>query len=89
MSFHSDDEKTLDLDCPIVSVSLGVTRNFDIRPKKRRQGDKQPRAARIALRDGDVLLMFHPMQDNYEHGIPIEKRVLGDRINLTFRRIMA
>mmetsp|Transcript_31352 Transcript_31352/g.74806 ORF Transcript_31352/g.74806 Transcript_31352/m.74806 type:complete len:287 (-) Transcript_31352:76-936(-) len=87
MGYHSDDESSLDPACPIVSISLGATRSFDIRPKKMKQGDKQSRIARIPLRDGDMLVMFPPMQQHYEHSVPVEKRVLGDRINLTFRRV--
>ena len=88
MGYHSDDESSLDPVCPIVSVSLGATRSFDIRPKKNMQGEKQSsRIARIPLRDGDMLVMFPPMQQQYEHAIPVEKKVLGDRINLTFRRV--
>jgi len=87
MGYHSDDEGSLDRVCPIVSISFGATRSFDIRPKKKKQGDKQSRIARIPLRDGDMLVMFPPMQQHYEHAIPVEKKVLGDRINLTFRRV--
>ena len=90
MGFHADDEGSLDPHTPIASVSFGVTRNFDIRArKKKKNGDAggRPRLARIALGDGDLLLMFPPMQDHYEHSIPVEKRAAGERINLTFRRI--
>jgi len=87
MGWHSDDEKMLDLHSPIASVSFGVTRNFDIRARKKMGGEKRTRLARIPLGDGDLLLMFPPMQDHYEHGVPVEKRVAGDRINLTFRRV--
>lgn len=86
MGYHADDEATLHPHYPIASVSLGFTRNFDIRSRKK--GDaKRSRLYRILLGDGDLLLMFPPMQQYYEHGIPVEKRVAGDRINLTFRRV--
>lgn len=89
MSYHTDDESSLDPHSPIASVSLGVARNFDIRQRKMKGSDgRRPRLARISLGDGDLLLMFPPMQDHYEHAVPIEKRVVGDRINLTFRRIV-
>lgn len=95
MSYHSDDESSLCPYSPIASVSLGVTRSFDIRHKKLLTNDsssnkndkKRSRIARILLGDGDVLLMFPPMQEHYEHSIPVEKRVIGERINLTFRRL--
>ena len=87
MGYHADDEAALDPEAPIASVSLGVSRSFDIRPKKKDANKKRARVARIALGDGDLLLMLSPMQNHFEHAIPVEKRVAGERINLTFRRI--
>mmetsp|Transcript_22113 Transcript_22113/g.39441 ORF Transcript_22113/g.39441 Transcript_22113/m.39441 type:complete len:101 (+) Transcript_22113:182-484(+) len=87
MGYHSDDEASLDMQTPIASVSLGITRQFDIRPRKKQNSDKRSRVARIPLGDGDLLLMFHPMQSHFEHSVPVEKRVTGERINLTFRRV--
>mmetsp|Transcript_10268 Transcript_10268/g.22839 ORF Transcript_10268/g.22839 Transcript_10268/m.22839 type:complete len:94 (-) Transcript_10268:102-383(-) len=87
MGYHADDEASLDPHTPIASISLGITRNFDIRPRKKNSDGKRSRVARIALGDGDLLLMLPPMQSHYEHAIPVEKRVAGERINLTFRRI--
>jgi hypothetical protein len=88
MGYHADDEGCLDPHTPIASVSFGITRNFDVRARKKRSDAGRPRLARLALGDGDLLLMFPPMQDYYEHSIPVEKRVAGERINLTFRRII-
>jgi hypothetical protein len=94
MSYHSDDEPSLCSYSPIASISFGVTRSFDIRQKKKMTKDsgstneKRSRIARIPLGDGDVLLMFPPMQRYYEHALPVEKRVVGQRINLTFRRLV-
>jgi alkylated DNA repair dioxygenase AlkB len=87
MSYHTDDESSLHPYFPIASVSFGSTRSFDIRPRKKEDAGKKSRVDRIPLGDGDLLVMFPPMQDYYEHGIPVEKRALGDRINLTFRRV--
>jgi len=87
MSYHADDEATLDRTAPIASVSFGITRSFDIRPRKKTSDGKKSRVARVALGDGDLLLMLSPMQQHYEHAIPMEKRLSGERINLTFRRI--
>jgi alkylated DNA repair dioxygenase AlkB len=89
MGYHADDEATLDHTAPIASVSFGVTRSFDIRPRKKMSDGKKSRLARISLGDGDLLVMLSPMQEHYEHAIPVEKRVSGERINLTFRRIRA
>ena len=88
MGYHADDEASMQQSIPIASVSLGITRSFDIRPRKKDSDGKRGRVARLSLSDGDLLLMFEPMQQHYEHGIPVEKKVIGDRINLTFRRII-
>ncbi len=90
MSYHSDDEPSLCPHSPIASVSFGVARSFDIRQKvtKSNKNEKRSRLARITLGDGDVLLMLPPMQQHYEHALPLEKRVVGERINLTFRRLV-
>ena len=89
MSYHADDEPSLCPFSPIASVSFGVTRSFDVRQKMTsgNKNEKRSRLARIPLGDGDVLLMFPPMQQNYEHSLPVEKRVVGERVNLTFRRL--
>ena len=88
MGYHADDEASMQQSIPIASVSLGITRSFDIRPRKKDSDGKRKRVVRISLSDGDLLLMFAPMQQHYEHSIPVEKKVVGDRINLTFRRII-
>jgi alkylated DNA repair dioxygenase AlkB len=88
MGYHADDEASLDTTVPIASVTFGVTRSFDVRPRKKTNDGKKSRVARVALGDGDLQLMFSPMQQHYEHAIPVEKRVSGERINLTFRRIV-
>ncbi|KAL7551852.1 hypothetical protein ACHAWF_015058 [Thalassiosira exigua] len=88
MGYHADDERSLDPMIPIASVSLGVVRSFDIRPVRVDDKGKRTRVERISLGDGDLILMLPPMQSNYQHSVPIEKRVTGERINLTFRRVV-
>ena len=87
MSYHTDDESSLHPQYPIASVSFGSTRNFDIRLRRKDDTGKRSRLERIPLGDGDVLIMFPPMQTYYEHGVPVQKLVDGERINLTFRRV--
>jgi len=38
------------------------------------------------LADGDLVVMRGATQLNYEHRVPKEPRVAGQRINLTFRQ---
>jgi hypothetical protein len=39
------------------------------------------------LADGDLLVMEAPTQQHWLHALPERRRVTGERINLTFRRI--
>ena len=77
---HSDDEKDLDPNAFIASVSFGAERFFDIHPIK---GGN--RVMRIELKSGSVLLMGKNMQKLYKHSVPKQTKVKKTRINLTFR----
>jgi len=82
MGWHSDDEPELGRDPVIASVSLGVTRRFRLRHRERR--DTVP----IDLGHGSLLLMQGPTQHHWVHAVPKTSRPVGERINLTFRRIL-
>jgi alkylated DNA repair dioxygenase AlkB len=83
---HSDDEKQLRKDSPIVSVSLGATRKFRIRKK----GEKGFRD--ILLPHGTVIVMGGKFQKEFTHEVPKiigEKgKKVGPRINITFRQFV-
>ena len=83
MAWHADDERELQPDGAIASVSLGAARRFVFRHKK----DKEK--AEIMLEHGSLLLMRAATQSHWEHSLPVMKRVKTARINLTFRTIMA
>jgi alkylated DNA repair dioxygenase AlkB len=85
MGFHSDDEAVLGPRPVIGSVSLGCVRTFILKP--RRRCDQKP--VRLALESGSLLLMSGYTQHHWKHGINKEKAVLGARVNLTFRSILA
>ena len=79
MGWHADDEPEIDASQPIASLSLGATRNFQLRQKhgvERHAFD---------LADGDLLVMEPPCQEDWVHALPVRKRVHTARINLTFR----
>lgn len=80
--WHSDDEKELGSQPIIASLSLGVTRNFDLKHKKNSLLKK-----RIELTHGSLLLMSGRTQENFKHQISKSKRIHKPRINLTFRYI--
>lgn len=83
VAWHSDDEPELGQRPVIGSLSLGETRDFDLRHKTRQPACKH----RIALGHGDYLLMAGATQQHWQHQVPKSKKVLGERLNLTFRVI--
>jgi alkylated DNA repair dioxygenase AlkB len=84
VAWHSDDDAHSDPRRVIASLSLGATRTFELRPL-RASGLNHKKVA-VELADGDLVVMRGATQLNYEHRIPKEPRVAGERINLTFRQ---
>lgn len=82
MGWHSDDEPELGAQPIIASLSLGATRKFVL--KARAAGGSK---LELPLEHGSLLVMRGDTQKNYRHALPRSKRVRGERINLTFRRI--
>jgi alkylated DNA repair dioxygenase AlkB len=83
VSWHSDDEPSLGRNPVIASVSFGVSRVFQLRHKD--TGQKQE----VFLSSGSLLLMQGGTQHFWQHQIPKRAGVVGARINLTFRVIVA
>jgi len=81
MGWHSDDEKELNPDSPIASLSLGARRKFAFRYKK----DKE--TISLFLENGSALIMHAPTQEFWQHALLKTKTVSDARINLTFRNI--
>lgn len=84
MGWHSDNERELGPAPVIASLSLGAPRRFVLRHRT----DRTQRAECV-LGHGDLLLMAGATQDHYHHALPRTARPVGERINLTFRRILA
>ncbi len=84
MGLHADDEPELGADPVVAILSLGVERRFVVRPRRRNRD--APRA--FALGHGSLLVMGGTCQRHYVHGVPREPRVTGERISLTFRRLL-
>lgn len=82
IGMHSDDESDLADGSPIVSVSLGASRFFDLRD--RAGGDHR---ARLVLDHGTVVVMAGATQRNYKHGVPAQAGVHEPRVSQTFRRV--
>lgn len=83
VAWHSDDEPELGRNPFIASVSFGATRRFVMKHKSRQ--DLQPIA--VDLVHGSLLVMSGATQHHWVHQIPKTKKIVGERINLTFRYI--
>jgi len=89
VGWHADDEKELGSSPYIASLSLGATRRFDIKTKP----NYLPQAAHLSKRlsfelaCGDLLIMKGSTQRHWLHSLPKTTKVVGARINLTFRNV--
>lgn len=81
ISDHSDDEKSLARGGAVYGVSLGVTRDIILKWK-----DKSKPTVTIPLPPGSLFGMEGETQRLLTHGMPVRKRVLGERISLTLRQ---
>jgi len=84
MGWHSDDERELGATPVIASLSLGAERRFLLRHRR-----EPERKLAIALGPGSLLVMSGDTQRHYRHSLPRTRRVVGERINLTFRVVGA
>lgn len=82
MGWHADDEPELGAEPVIASLSLGATRTFEFRHRR-----KMLPVERYALASGSLLVMRGQTQQHWNHRVPKEPGVHGERINLTFRRV--
>jgi len=79
VSWHEDAEPGLLPGAPIASVSLGVARDFQLRPTA---GGP---IVTVPLPPGSLLVMGGRTQETWRHALPKRLAVGGGRINLTFR----
>lgn len=82
MAWHSDNEKTLQENGAIASVTLGAVRKFSLKHKESKQ------RIDINLENGSLLVMKGSTQKHWLHRLPPTKKVHTPRINLTFRTII-
>jgi alkylated DNA repair dioxygenase AlkB len=83
MGWHADDEPELGRDPVIASVSLGATRRFCLRHRRRKDWKFD-----LSLPHGSLLLMSGETQHHWVHAVPKTRAPVGERMNLTFRRIV-
>ncbi len=80
--WHSDNEKELGKQPIIASVTFGAERLFHFKHKYQSQ-----HKMKLILNHGSILIMKGDTQKNWLHQLPKTKKVVGERINLTFRII--
>jgi alkylated DNA repair dioxygenase AlkB len=81
MGLHADDEPELGPDPVVASVSLGRSRRFVLRPRRKSLGEP----VALDLGHGALLVMGGTCQRHYVHGVPRQPGLRGERISLTFR----
>ena len=79
--WHADNEKELGTNPIIASISLGEERPFHFKHRTLNERHK------LILEHGSLLVMAGEMQHHWLHQIAKTKRLIGGRINLTFRQI--
>eukprot|EP00928_Gymnodinium_smaydae_P063429 TRINITY_DN46_c0_g2_i2.p1 TRINITY_DN46_c0_g2~~TRINITY_DN46_c0_g2_i2.p1 ORF type:complete len:340 (+),score=70.17 TRINITY_DN46_c0_g2_i2:79-1098(+) len=90
VGWHSDDEKIFQgkfRDILIISLSLGVKRQFELRTNWPEEGEKKD-LRRMSLGSGDLMTMEGMVQKHFQHRVPKEDNIQGPRINLTWRWVM-
>ena len=80
MGWHADNEP--EMGNVIGSLSLRATRKFRIRHNVTRE------TKTFEVGHGTLIIMAGTMQDYWQHEVPKTKKKVGERINLTFRKIV-
>lgn len=80
--WHADNEKELGDNPVIASLSLGEPRPFHFKHRHLKN-----ERHKILLEHGSLLIMKNAMQHHWLHQIAKTKKNIGERINLTFRKI--
>lgn len=83
LGWHADDSPVIDMERPIVVISLGASREIWFRKNDSRDVEKQ------LLAPGSILIMKAGMQLTHQHRIPKHGANCGSRISLTFRGLLS
>ena len=84
IGLHADDEPELGRDPIVATLSLGATRRFVLKPRRARAGASRT----FDVDHGSLLVMGGTCQRHYVHGVPRQAGAVGERISLTFRRLL-
>ena len=82
IGWHADDERDIFPNSTIASISLGATRDFQLR-----ENEHGSEICTVPLESGSLLTMEGTCQKFTKHCVPKRARQRGRRINLTFRKI--
>jgi alkylated DNA repair dioxygenase AlkB len=83
IGLHADDEPELGQDPIVATLSLGATRRFVLKSRRARHASRS-----LDVRHGGLLVMGGTCQRHYVHGVPRQPGAIGERISLTFRRLL-
>lgn len=86
VGFHADDEKEIEKNSSIASLSLGESRLFLLKQYKSTNFTIDSRE--YYLSNGSLLVMSGTTQQYWKHSIPKDPKVNKPRINLTFRKFI-
>ena len=84
VAWHGDRDGGRDARLVVGSLSLGATRSFQLRPKKDSGLRHDP--ITVDVTHGDLVVMAGDTQLYWEHRVPREPRIAGERLNVTFRQ---
>lgn len=83
MSYHSDDEKELGVNPTIASLSFGESRLFQLKHK----WNLNIPEVKLTLNHGSLVVMSGELQHFWKHRINKTNKIIGPRLNLTYRLI--
>jgi alkylated DNA repair dioxygenase AlkB len=82
IGFHSDAEPELGENPAVATVSFGSVREFVLKHKKTKE------TLSYRLGHGSLMVMAGTLQHHWLHALPKTTESVGERISLTFRRIV-
>ncbi|TCK66785.1 alkylated DNA repair dioxygenase AlkB [Winogradskyella wandonensis] len=82
--WHADNEKELGKNPVIASLTIGEERPFHFKHRKFKE-----ERHKLILKHGSLLIMKGAMQHHWLHQIAKTKKAIGERINLTFRKLVS
>ena len=82
ISMHSDNEKQIKKDSEIITISLGVERDFIL------QNIKSKKRYTYSMKNNEYITMGGKCQSEYKHGVPPRKKIKQYRISITLREFI-